>query len=54
MVSAREHDDVETIAQYRGVETPTPLCWRNFKTIALQVRKRQRLVARRAKKYPRR
>jgi len=25
MVSAREHDDVETIAHYRGIETPTPL-----------------------------
>ena len=25
MVSAREHDDVETIARYRGVEAPTPL-----------------------------
>jgi hypothetical protein len=25
MVSRCEHDDVETIAQYRGSETPTPL-----------------------------
>lgn len=24
MVSERGHDDVEIIAQYRGVETPTP------------------------------
>jgi hypothetical protein len=30
----------------------SPLCWRKLKTIALQVRKRQRLVARRGKKYP--
>jgi hypothetical protein len=46
MVAAIDHDADETIALH--------LCWRKFKTIALQVRKRQRLVARRGKKYPRR